>query len=49
MGSQANESKQAKGLQAYIDKRNRVWAQVRTENATLTQAQIEARLEQFGV
>jgi hypothetical protein len=43
------EIKQSKNLQNYIDRRNRLWTQVRADNPTLTKAEIEARLELFGV
>jgi len=40
--------KQLKILQAYIDRRNRLWAQIKAANPTYTQLDVEARLEQFG-
>jgi hypothetical protein len=40
---------QMKILQAYIDRRNRLWAQIKAAYPTHTQPEIEARLEQFGV
>jgi hypothetical protein len=43
------EIKQSKNLQNYIDRRKRLWTQVRADNPTFTQAEIEARLELFGV
>ena len=39
---------QMKILQAYIDRRNRLWAQVKVAYPNYTQPEIEARLEQFG-
>ena len=39
---------QLKILQAYIDRRNRLWAQVKAAHPSYTQLEIEARLEQFG-
>jgi hypothetical protein len=39
---------QVKVLQAYIERRNRLWAQIKAANPTYTQFDIEARLEQFG-
>ena len=40
--------KQLKVLQAYIERRNRLWEQIKIANPTYTQFDIEARLEQFG-
>ena len=40
--------KQLKILQAYIERRNRLWEQIKVANPTYTQIDIEARLEQFG-
>jgi len=48
MINQVREYKQSKMLQAHIDRRNRLWAQVRAAYPTYSQAEIEARLEQFG-
>jgi hypothetical protein len=39
---------QMKILQAYIDRRNRLWAEIKAAHPTYTQPEIEARLEQFG-
>jgi hypothetical protein len=39
---------QMKILQAFIDRRNRLWAQIKAANPTYTQFEVEARLEQFG-
>ena len=39
------ETKQSKNLQNYVDRRNRLWTQVRADNPTFTQAEIEARLD----
>ena len=39
---------QLKNLQAYIDRRNRLWEQIKATYPTYTQPEIEARLEQFG-
>ena len=39
---------QMKILQAYIDRRNRLWAQIKATYPNYTQPEIEARLEQFG-
>ena len=50
MINQARESwQQAKALKTHIDRRNRLWAQVKANNPAYTQAELEARLEQFGV
>ena len=43
------ETNPSKALQAYIEKRHRLWEKVRAENPHYTQAEVEARLEQFGV
>jgi hypothetical protein len=43
------ELKRGQTLQAYVDKRNRLWVQVKTDYPSYTQAQVEARLELFGV
>jgi len=48
MINQVREPRQSKTLQAYIDRRNRLWTQVKADNPAYTQAEIEARLEQFG-
>ena len=45
----ASERSRAKILQAYIERRNRVWSQIKAENPRYTEAEIEARMEQFGV
>ena len=49
-GSMINQMRdhQMKILQAYIDRRNRLWAQIKAAYPTYTQREIEARLEQFG-
>ena len=49
-GSMINQMRdhQMKILQAYIDRRNRLWAQVRAAYPNYNQPEIEARLEQFG-
>jgi hypothetical protein len=39
---------QMKILQAYIDRRNRLWVQIKDAYPTYSQREIEARLEQFG-
>jgi hypothetical protein len=36
-----------KRLQAYIERRHRLWVQVKAAHPAFTQAEIEARLEQF--
>ena len=48
MITQVQNSKQSKTLQAYIARRNHLWAQVKADHPAYTHAQIEARLEQFG-
>ena len=45
----ASELNGSKILQAYIERRNRVWARIKAENPKYTEAEIEARMEQFGV
>jgi len=35
-------------MQAHIQRRTRLWMQIKTDNPAYTEAQIEARLEQFG-
>jgi hypothetical protein len=45
----ASEGNRVKILRAYIERRNRVWAQIKAENPKYTEAEIEARMEQFGV
>jgi len=40
--------RQMKILQAYVDRRNRLWAQIKATHPSYTQREIEARLEQFG-
>jgi hypothetical protein len=49
MMSLARERSSSKIVQAYIERRHRVWVQVKAENPEYTQAEIEARMEQFGV
>jgi hypothetical protein len=39
----------ARALEAHAERRQRLAAQVRVENPSLTEEEIEARLEQFGV
>lgn len=48
MVTKMRESRESKILQAYIDRRARLWMQVKIANPTYTLAQVEARLEQFG-
>jgi hypothetical protein len=48
MITKMRESTQSKILQAYIDRRNRLWVQVKAANPTYTLGQVEARLEQLG-
>jgi len=40
--------RQWKILQASIDRRNRLWAQLRAAHPSFTPVEIEARLEQLG-
>ena len=46
---QVRERKQDKVLEAYIERRKRLWAQVTNDNPSYSEVQIVARLEQFGV
>jgi len=48
MINQVRECKQDKILEAYIERRKRLWAQVSNANPSYTEDQIVARLEQFG-
>jgi hypothetical protein len=48
MVNQVREFKLPKILQTHIDRRNRLWTQVRIAYPSYDRAQIEARLEQFG-
>jgi hypothetical protein len=38
----------ARALQAYVERRKKLAAQIRLENPSRTEEEIEARLEQFG-
>ena len=49
MINQVRERKQDKKLEAYIERRKRLWRQVITDNPSYSEAEIVARLEQFGV
>jgi len=42
------EGQQAKSMQAHIERRNRLMAQIRADNPSYTETEIEARLEVFG-
>ena len=42
-------SADAQALEAHIERRRRLAAQIRMENPSCTEEEIEARLEQFGV
>jgi hypothetical protein len=48
MINQVRERKQDKKLEAYIERRKRLWRQVITHNPSYSEAEIVARLEQFG-
>jgi hypothetical protein len=48
MINRVRERKQDKVLEAYIERRTRVWAQITKDNP-FYEAQIVARMEQFGV
>ena len=47
--NQVRERKQDKILEAYIERRTRLWAQIINDNPSYSEAQIVARMEQFGV
>jgi hypothetical protein len=50
-GSMANHSAETgpvKMLQKHIERRERLWSQLKMQYPDLTQSQLEARLEQFG-
>jgi len=49
MINRVGEAQQFKILQAYIQRRDRLWEKVRADHPAYTQADIEAKLEQFGV
>jgi hypothetical protein len=40
--------RQLKILRAYVERRNRLWTQIKTAHPSYTPIEIEARLEQFG-
>jgi hypothetical protein len=42
------DTKQARLLQKYIERRDRLWSQLRAQHPHYTETQIEARLEQLG-
>lgn len=48
MINRARENQRDKTLQAYIERRNRLWAQVIRDNPSYSEAEVAARLEQFG-
>lgn len=49
MTKQLRQRKQDKPLEAHIERRKRLWTQVIRENPSYSEAEIVARLEQFGV
>jgi hypothetical protein len=49
MIDRVRERKQDKVLEAYIARRTRLWAQIINDNPFYSEAQIVARMEQFGV
>jgi hypothetical protein len=49
MINQVRERKRDTKLEAYIERRNRLWAQIINDNPSYSEAQIAARMEQFGV
>jgi hypothetical protein len=48
MVTQGDINKQAKLLQKHVERRDRLWLELRAQNPSYTEMQIEARLEQFG-
>ena len=48
MINRVTEHKHDKLLEAYIERRNRLWAQVVRDNPTYSEVDVIARLEQFG-
>jgi hypothetical protein len=48
MTDRVRERKHDKILQAYIERRSRIWAQVIRDNPSYSEAEVVARLEQFG-
>ncbi|SRR5579871_63522 len=46
---ETKRSAEAQALEAHIERRQRLAAQIRIENPSCTEEEIEARLEQFGV
>ena len=48
MINQVWERKRHKKLEAYIERRKRLWAQIINDNPSYSEPQIVARLEQFG-
>ena len=48
MINQVRKRKRDKKLEAYIERRKRLWAQIINDNPSYSEAQIVARLEQFG-
>jgi hypothetical protein len=49
MTSLASERDRSKTLRAYVERRDRVWGRIKAENPEYTEAEIQARMEQFGV
>jgi hypothetical protein len=49
MINRVRERKQDKVLEAYIARRTRLWVQITKDNPFYPEAQIVARMEQFGV
>jgi hypothetical protein len=48
MINRARERKREKTLEAYIERRNRLWVQVIRDNPSYSETEVVARLEQFG-
>ena len=49
MINQVRRRKPDTKLEAYIERRKRLWAQIINDNPFYSEAQIVARMEQFGV
>jgi hypothetical protein len=47
-GSKFTGTTDARALEAYVERRRKLAAQIRLENPSRTEEEIEARLEQFG-
>jgi hypothetical protein len=48
MINQVQERKRDKALEAYIERRERLWSQTINDNPSYSEGEIIARMEQFG-